>query len=365
MKTTGKIVALVALAVVARVAAWPVATGDMRIFFMWYHQLGDIGGWRAIGADVGNYNAPFVYLLAFLHLVPGPLIIKIKLAFVVFDVLLGWFTYKIAGSIKPAVVVVLLPTVLINASLWGQIDAMWASLALGGIYLLRDRPWLAVALFGAALAIKPQAIFVFPLLLMLALGGRLPWRTLLAAPAVFLALDLPALVAGRNPVELLTIYDMDRQSRIVAELTYRAPSAYAFLPAGAPVETIRLAGYAVAAAAVVAVCALLAKRKTDVLATAALFSIMVPFLLPGMHERYFFLADVLTVLLAFQRPRLWFVPVLVQGASLLSYAPYLLGGYLTPMAVPAAMMLAALLATVVALIPARKPAPITRELVRA
>jgi Gpi18-like mannosyltransferase len=278
--------------------------------------------------------------------------------------LLAWFSYRITDSIKPALIVALLPTVLINASLWGQIDAMWASLALGGIYyLMRERPWLAVALFGAALAIKPQAVFVFPVLLLLALGGRLPWRMLLAAPAVFLVLDLPALVAGRDPVELLTIYDVDRQSHIVAELTYRAPSAYAFLPAGVPVETIRLAGYVVTAAAVMAVCAVLARKKTDLVATAALFSIMVPFLLPGMHERYFFLADVLTVLLACRRPKLWFVPVLVQGASLLSYAPYLLGGYLAPMAVPAAMMLAALLSTLLTPAPTGKPAPTTPELV--
>jgi hypothetical protein len=29
----------------------------------------------------------------------------------------------------------LLPTVVVNASLYGQMDAMWASFALGGVYL--------------------------------------------------------------------------------------------------------------------------------------------------------------------------------------------------------------------------------------
>ncbi|GAA2622482.1 hypothetical protein [Paractinoplanes durhamensis] len=356
MNRTGKIVALVVLAIGVRLVAWPVTTGDMRIFVMWYHQLGDIGGWRAIGADVGNYNAPFVYLLAFLHLVPGPLVVKIKLAFVVFDAVLAFFAYKISDSFKVFAVVLLLPTVVINASLWGQIDAMWAALGLGGVYyLLRDRPWLGVSLVAASVAIKPQGIFLAPLLLLLALGGRLPWRTLLAAPAVLLALDLPALIAGRDPVELFTIYDLDRQSHIVASLTQRAPSAYAFLPAGTPVETVKLVGYIVAAAAVLAVCGLLARHDIDILAAAALFSIMVPFLLPGMHERYFFLADVLTVLLAWRNPRLWPIPVLVQAASLISYAPYLLGGYLMPMAVPAALMLAALLATAVTLRPVSRP----------
>jgi Gpi18-like mannosyltransferase len=359
MRTTWKLAALVAVAALIRLAAWPVVTGDMRIFFMWYHQVGDVGGARAIGADVGNYNAPFVYLLAFLHLVPGPLIFKFKAAFVVFDAVLAYYTYKITGLRKAAIAVLFLPTVMINASLWGQIDAMWAGLALAGVYyLLRDRPWLAMALFGAALAIKPQAIFVFPLLLLLTLGGRLPLRTLIAAPAVFLALDLPAVLAGRNPAELLTIYDMGRQSHVVEGLTLRAPSVYAFLPAGAPIETVRVVGYVVTIVAVATICALPAVRRAGILPAATLFAIMVPFLLPGMHERYFFLADVLTVALALGRPRLWYIPVLVQAASLISYAPYLLGGYLMPMAVPAALMLAALLATTTTLAPVSRPAPV-------
>jgi Gpi18-like mannosyltransferase len=40
--------------------------------------------------------------------------------------------------------------------------------------------------------------------------------------------------------------------------------------------------------------------------------VLVPFVLPSMHERYFYLADVLTLILAFYLPRqLWFVPIIV------------------------------------------------------
>ena len=81
---------------------------------------------------------------------------------------------------------------------------------------------------------KPQGIFIFPLLLLLALGGKIPWRTLLAAPAAYLVLDLPAIIAGRNPIELLTIYSMDRQARNVPELSLRAPNVFALMPGGKP-----------------------------------------------------------------------------------------------------------------------------------
>src|SRR5690242_16261938 len=110
--------ALVVCAVLARVVGWPVRTNDMAIFDMWYHQVAAVGPWHGIGDEIGNYNAPFVYLLAALIYVPGPLVIKLKAVFVVFDVVLAFFTYKIVGlryagwriPVAAALVTVLLPT---------------------------------------------------------------------------------------------------------------------------------------------------------------------------------------------------------------------------------------------------------------
>ncbi len=69
--------AFVVLAILLRWVGWREKTSDMTIFFQWYHQLRNAGGWRGIGAEVGNYNAPFIYLLATTIYLPGPLILKI------------------------------------------------------------------------------------------------------------------------------------------------------------------------------------------------------------------------------------------------------------------------------------------------
>ncbi|WP_433296816.1 glycosyltransferase 87 family protein [Actinoplanes sp. CA-030573] len=345
------VVALITLAVAARVAGWRWRTPDMDIFLAWSRQLRHVEGGRQIGAEVGNYNAPFVYLLVVLTHLPGPLMIKLKATFVLFDVVLAFFAYRIVGlrfagfrrPMAAALVVVLLPTVVINASLWGQMDAMWAAFAVGAVYFLRlERHGPAVAMCAVSLAVKPQGIFLFPLLLLLALAGRLRWRTVLTAPAVLLALDLPALIAGRDPVELFTIYGLDRQGSHVATLTVNAPSVYAFI-AGAPnAGPLRILGYLFAATAILLLSYILIFREIEVLSAATLFALLVPFTLPGMHERYFFLADVLTVILAFHHRRLWPVPLLVQAASLLSYERYLLGAPAVPLVVPATLMAAAL-----------------------
>ena len=51
-----------------------------------------------------------------------------------------------------------------------------------------------------------------------------------------------------------------------------------------------------------------------------------PYILPKMHDRYFFPADVLSIVFAFYWPRYWYVPIVMGTTSLLAYAKFLLGG---------------------------------------
>jgi Gpi18-like mannosyltransferase len=307
-------------------------------------------------------------------------VIKIKLIWVLFDAVLAYFTYRIVALRRPgrripaiaALIMLFLPTVAINASFYGQTDSMWAAFALGGVYfLLRDKPWWAVSLCTVALAFKPQGIFIFPLLGLLVLLGRLPWKSLLAVPLVYVALDLPAILLGRDPVELLTIYNPSRQSGYTPGLTQNAPSVFAYLPVTTRIDTLRSLGYLLTAALVLGICYVLTARRArmhpDRIVTAAtVFVILTPYFLPGMHERYFYLADVMALVLAFYRPRLWPVPLLVQAASFLAYEPFLFIG--TPhgpfvsMKILATFMLAALVITTHALLvdPADRAEPVEK-----
>jgi Gpi18-like mannosyltransferase len=57
---------------------------------------------------------------------------------------------------------------------------------------------------------------------------------------------------------------------------------------------------------------------------AALVSVaLVPFILPRMHERYFYLQDLTTLIAAFFMPELWFLPILSQVISVIAYGPFL------------------------------------------
>ena len=67
--------------------------------------------------------------------------------------------------------------------------------------------------------------------------------------------------------------------------------------------------------------ALLSSERIVLVAATAL--VFVPFLLPKMHERYFFPADVMAIVLACYAPRLLWVPVVVIGGSLAAYLPFI------------------------------------------
>src|SRR5437588_4041581 len=67
------------------------------------------------------------------------------------------------------------------------------------------------------------------------------------------------------------------------------------------------------------------RRMThDILVKLALvFVLMMPFLLPEMHDRYFYLADVISLIYAFYFPDYFYVAALNQLFSLISYIPFL------------------------------------------
>ncbi len=60
-------------------------------------------------------------------------------------------------------------------------------------------------------------------------------------------------------------------------------------------------------------------------------TLVIPFFLPKMHERYFYPADILSIAVAFYYPELFFVPILVGGVSFLSYQPFLFQTEIVPL----------------------------------
>ena len=144
-------------------------------------------------------------------------------------------------------------------------------------------------------------------------------------PAVYVLLCLPVILLGRDWVDVLTIYI--NQGETFRWLSGNAPNLYIFI-SNRYYQTGLWIGLVIAFIGTctwIAVTAL--RNKTfnrDQLALTALVSVsLLPFLLPKMHERYFYPADVFSLVIAFFFPEMWFVPLAYQMLSGLAYTVYM------------------------------------------
>jgi Gpi18-like mannosyltransferase len=84
-------------------------------------------------------------------------------------------------------------------------------------------------------------------------------------------------------------------------------------------------------------------------------SLILPFTLPHIHERYFFVADVVSIIYAFYSPKRFFVPIVVGAASLFSYFPFLFNETIIALWYMAILMGVALMVVAVDLIESLYP----------
>jgi Gpi18-like mannosyltransferase len=145
---------------------------------------------------------------------------------------------------------------------------------------------------------------------------------------MYLVMMIPSGLAGRPWLDLLTIYL--HQAQNYSDWTLNAASLYVFIPVWVPKSATLI--FLLVAGALVAGWMLLTMKKIDLTRPANLIhcalasTALVPFILPHMHDRYFYPAEIFSFVLAFYKPRLWFLPLLFQASALLVYYNYLIGG---------------------------------------
>ena len=361
MLFTGLVMAVLML---ARTAMLDYQTADYLSFLAGWTQVFREGGFHTLAENVGDYNLIYQYLLLIISKTPIKDLYLIKYFSVVFDFLLALVMMRAAGlyagrqARTPALLVTLaLPTVLIDGACWGQCDPVYVFFIVMSLYMLEtDRPYRSAISLAIAFAFKLQTIFFFPIVLLGLLHKRFNLKHALAFFAAYVVTMIPAMVAGRSFVDAISVYANQSMGQYYDRLTYNAPNLYLFFPMmmfdasqeftwmryvadidGQAKNTYlhdalmpqlqHAALYAcIILTLIVVVYWLIHYREvtTDMTLDMALFfAIFLPFVMPKIHERYFFLADMLAVLYAFRYKNRRFVPVLVITASLMCYMPYI------------------------------------------
>ena len=174
---------------------------------------------------------------------------------------------------------------------------------------LEGRPRSSAFLAGLAFACKLQTVFLLPVWAVLWMSRRVRFRDLLCFPAACVLAVLPALLLGKPLGDTLGVY-FGQAAEYSAYLTLNAPSLYALLPARTQVDVAAAARLGIAAAFLLVLGCwgwLLLRRRNlsrrAIFLSAVVFAIGIPLLLPHMHDRYFFLADVLTLTWACIHPK--------------------------------------------------------------
>ena len=351
--------AFTALALVIRASLLDFESGDYLTFLApWTQFFRDNGGFAALRYSLGNYNPPYMYFLALFSYFDISELYLIKLLSVLFDVLLAWACMKLLGLYTGSrakllgvfLAVLFLPTIVINGAYWAQCDSIYAFFGIYALYLgLRGRGCASMVSLAACLAFKLQAVFIIPVFFILLLAKKLRWRQLLVFPAAYIVFMLPALLAGRPFVETMTLY-FAQAGTVGDAMNYNAPSLTSMFQWSGNTESWSTLLIAAAFALVLASYAVAAVKRRELddtvfLGFALLLAMGIPYLLPHMHDRYFFISGVLALVLAFRDRRFFPIPLLAELASLHCYYAYFVRYYLVHPRIGGIFMLIALLLT--------------------
>lgn len=324
------------IGLLARRAMFDYISQDYQYFLgPWFETLRS-QGFSALGTELGDYSPLYYYILAAAaRLTPNGLY-AVKCISCAADVVLAVCVLRLVRCVTQSVtracaayaLVFLLPTVVFNSAAWAQCDALYAAALTACVFCFvrggKNDDARAMLAYGVAFALKLQAILLAPFLLILFVCGRIRARTLPLVPGVYLLTCIPAWLLGRSLPELLLTYF--NQTQTYGSVAMNAPSLYLLFSPYDQQPVIR-AGVCLCAGAAVCAAYLAAKNPAAftprlTLVTALACAVCTAWLLPGMHERYFYIAEVLAVAWAVVRPRSAPAAVMLCLSSVYTYANY-------------------------------------------
>jgi Gpi18-like mannosyltransferase len=328
----------ITLAIILRYSLLNFQSVDYSVYTRHWYAFIKAHGFSAFGQDFSNYNPPYLYLLyiiiRFFPDIPG--LVATKLPSVIADFACAGLAYKIVSIKYPKssipifamFAILFAPTVVVNSAFWGQADALYTLALIACVYfLLIRKSFLAMLFFGASISFKVQAMFLAPLIIALILRREIPWKDIFITPFVLFLSLVPAWIAGRSLIDLLSVYPL--QASQYQQLSMHAPSFFSLIPnSGRFYPYFYPAGLTLALAVGLLLSILVyksqAKLTPSMLIELSLISVMIiPFVLPKMLDRYFYPADILSILFAFYFPSYFYIPISMSIISFFAYQPTL------------------------------------------
>ncbi len=311
-------------------------TGDFNGCLDWYTTIKQEGIKKALSHKIGDYTPAYFYVLALLTKIPIDPLYSIKTVSCAFDFVLAIFVALCVRefnknkfvTLTAYTITLLLPSIFLNSAAWGQCDGIFTSFCVISVYLLlKKKNVAAVFTYGIAFSFKLQAIFLAPLFAVLFFKRKIPlWSPLLVLFVYFL-FCIPSWICGRNLKELLLIYR--EQADEYTYLTMNAPTFVALFGTvtsyhSEHVSSMLVTFTVIITALLIYISARHARfKKESIIDISFMFSLVVPFFLPHMHERYFYLSTTLSVIYVLIHPKRYYTLILSEFCSLFVTFNYL------------------------------------------
>ena len=307
----------------------------------WYQDFKAIGNLHALAEYNGSYNIPYVTLLYALTWIPVEPIISVKMLSITFDYLLALLIMvmvrsaadtdrKELYSVLAYGLVLFNPVMIINSGYLSQSESIWVFWALFAFWMVwKGHPAWGMLFFGFSFGIKPQGIFILPILLIIYFKEKkFSILNLLWAPVGIQLCCVPAIIGG---------CDFDIFMHYLLMMTGQYPFVYYYYPnvwtylQEAPYYVYgKVAIFSTFLVLLLFAVLFVRSRKNATLQEMLLYvawtEMTCAMLLPCMHERYNYLAEVLLAACAigqkkYRLPSLALILVSVQcyGQSYLGW----------------------------------------------
>ncbi len=339
------------LGIAVRVSLFEIESGDYYYFLsVWMEECHNAGGLGYLGITPGisdastiNYGWMYQYVICILHYLWNGYndMFLIKTVSVIFDIACAVTVFRLTYEVTEEnltksflaySLAVMLPTFVLNSGSWGQCDSIYAFFALLSVlHLIKGNDNRVFIYMALSYCFKQQVIFILPLVLIMWLKGKVRLRYAFWVPAVSLLSMIPALIAGREFTELISIYGKQRDT--YTSLTMNYPNVYSLISSSLNVDhrkSIISAGIMASIAIMGIVAYYVRDRKFEVtrefMITLLLFTAEIClFTLPVMHERYGYIAEMAAVIYGVTRYRRMAVCAALQFVSVITYARFLYG----------------------------------------
>ena len=346
-------VVMLGLGIAVRLSLFDFESGDYSFFLStWMKECHEAGGFPYLGITPGisddstiNYGCMYQYIIVLLHYIGGNDLHMLKTVSVIFDMICAVTVCRIAylvtgGNVKKSLMafgaVMFLPTCVLNSGAWAQCDSVYTAFAMLAIYhLMKGNNARFFIYLAISYSFKQQAIFIIPFAIILWLKGKVKIRYIFLFPITVLLTLIPALVAGREFKELISIYL--KQVTTYSRLSMNYPNIYSFVAEGISKETslMLISCGTVCCILLLGVMAYYLRDKAFevnslYMVTLAVFTVLVClYTLPVMHERYGYIAELLLVAYGITSYKRMGICAVVQAISVITYSRFLFGSTVT------------------------------------